>query len=158
VTFGQRHYHETVWTLRAGAARPLAPDLSDPALRERDPAPAPDGEWIAYADGGRGRGLWLARADGRARTALLVDAGARRPAWAPDGAALVFDSDRSGLRNLWLLELAPAPDVRASPQPFAPGRGEPLAITITPRREAELRVAIALSGAPDELLELRPSA
>lgn len=70
-----------------------------------DPAwqPLPNGEnWIAYS--GRGRegsqlGLWRVSDNGQEFRPLTNVEGDRRPAWAPDGAALLFMSERR--HNNW---------------------------------------------------------
>lgn len=72
-----------------------------------DPAWSPDGRWIAvsvWKDGSRD--LWVYTADGRPWRRLTWDAALdREPAWSADGNWLYFTSDRSGIPNLYAVDL-----------------------------------------------------
>ncbi|MGH7481219.1 MAG: hypothetical protein ACRELV_03620, partial [Longimicrobiales bacterium] len=78
-----------------------------PTPAVHDPAFAPDGRLAVSIRGD----LWLATGDvatpSIARWTRLTAGPATdlEPAWAPDGSALVFASDRAGGFDLWRLEL-----------------------------------------------------
>lgn len=74
-----------------------------------DPKISPDGKQIAYAkthieDSTKAykTDLYLAQVASKESERLAV--GADSPVWAPDGRQLIFVSDRSGSRQLWLLK------------------------------------------------------
>gem|GEM_PF-988875 len=78
----------------------------------RHPSWSPDGSWIAYEydslhqDRDRAGGIWVASADGTARTALSTDVQNRddcEPAWSPDGSRIAFVSDRDGSREIYVM-------------------------------------------------------
>ncbi len=75
-----------------------------------EPAWDPSGEWIyfAYFDPeSHGRDLWRIRADGgSAETVYATEADERSPVVDPEGKALYFASDASGIFNLYRLPLA----------------------------------------------------
>jgi dipeptidyl aminopeptidase/acylaminoacyl peptidase len=80
------------------------------------PAVSPDGQWVVWqqtdtdpASYKREPGLWRVSAKGGApeRIADLPEAGESAPAFTPDGKRLYFISGKSGLDQLWLLDLAP---------------------------------------------------
>jgi len=157
LAFGHSLYHESVWVVEHGTRRALSLELRDPALRQQDPFPSDDGEWIVYADGGREPGLWMTRAGGSSRQRLIVsDAGTiRRPSFSPAGDRVLFDSDRNGVRNLWLLDLANSPEVEMNPLSLGLDQSQPLPIKISLAAETEVRVTVA--GAQGvELAELLP--
>jgi TolB protein len=101
---------------RAGNADIWVIDLSSNALRcltsspadEWRPAWSPDGARIAFIASGKGKTahIWVMRADGTDRKQLtfgnFLD---YNPTWSPDGKKLAFDSDRSGNRDLWVVEV-----------------------------------------------------
>ncbi len=73
-----------------------------------DPQISPDGKQVVYAkthidESHRAykTDLYLAQVDAKQSERLVVGAG--NPVWSPDGRQLVFVSDRSGSRQLWLL-------------------------------------------------------
>lgn len=73
----------------------------DPAGPEFDGAWSPDGESVAYRDSTRGINdddeIFVVRADGSTRRNLTSDpANDWGPDWSPDGASIVFNSDRGG--------------------------------------------------------------
>ena len=79
------------------------------------PTISPDGRWVAYVvrstdlENNRGRtGIWLAATEGNSTPRQLTgaSASASSPAWAPDGSALYFLSDRSESNQVWKLPLA----------------------------------------------------
>ncbi|MBX3355884.1 MAG: PD40 domain-containing protein [Phycisphaeraceae bacterium] len=70
----------------------------------RFPALSPDGSRVVFSWRGD---LWLAPGDGGAAQRLTAHpADELRSAWSPDGARIVFESNRDGVRNLWVM----APD------------------------------------------------
>lgn len=92
--------------LLQGAASPsLAPATATAQAHAtqppmRDPAFAPDGRLAVSIDGD----LWVQQGPGRDAGWLRLTAGGawdREPAWSPDGASLVFTSDRAGGLDLW---------------------------------------------------------
>ncbi len=89
----------------AGAVTRLT-DFQD-GSQVSDPAWHPGGAWIyfAYLDPeGHGRDLWRIRADGGdAEKVYATDADERSPAFDPEGKALYFSSDASGIFNLYRL-------------------------------------------------------
>lgn len=87
------------------------PELSMQVDTIGEVVPSPDGRWVAYT---RTQAVMkkeksemlthihLARNDGTRRFRLTGgEKGARSPAFAPDGEAVYFVSDRSGKRNIW---------------------------------------------------------
>ena len=85
-------------------------------VRDNSPAWSPDGRWVVFASS-RGRqgllrtSLWIVAAEPGAQPRRLTssdpdgEAHDRDPTWTPDGAAVVFASDREGRFDLWRLEL-----------------------------------------------------
>jgi Tol biopolymer transport system component len=76
----------------------------------REPAWSPDGRQlavIAHAPGGTGRLMILDVETGKLRpVAKAARGGDSAPAWTPDGRTIVFSSDRSGMTNLYAIEVA----------------------------------------------------
>jgi Tol biopolymer transport system component len=71
------------------------------------PAVSPDGTQIAF---GRGLELWVqALAPGASPRHLTNGA---RPAWAPNGKWIAFDSDRAGNRDVWVIAVSGGTAVR----------------------------------------------
>ena len=86
----------------AAPASAPAPTQTRPAMR--DPAYAPDGRLAVSIDGD----LWVQRTTARDGSWVRLTSGEawdREPAWAPDGASIVFVSDRSGQLDLWRLRV-----------------------------------------------------
>jgi len=93
-----------------GFAAKFRPLLADKTYRETDPAPSPDGKWLAFQSNRSGSSqIWLmstqggqlrkltaepesSKVPGQARMATRV----MTPTWAPDGKSLLFISTRSG--------------------------------------------------------------
>lgn len=115
--------------VQVAASQPPAPPprvVQPPATQapQRDPAFAPDGRLAVSIDGD----IWVQRTAGREAPWLRLTTGAawdREPAWASDGEAIVFTSDRAGALDLWRVE------VRGD------GAGEPQRLTTDPDDEME---------------------
>lgn len=76
---------------------------------DRFPSWSPDGRWVAFTARGRDGNwdIWLVSADGRVEVRLTEDpAQDVEPSWAPDSRRLVFQSDRGGSNDLWILDAA----------------------------------------------------
>jgi TolB protein len=90
----------------SSAAEPL------PGVPEQsyDPAPSPDGQWLAFAARGQGgTDIYLLPASGAGQPVRVTSSGtARAPAFSPDGSRLAFLAVAPGERgfDLWVLELA----------------------------------------------------
>ncbi|HUE88253.1 MAG TPA: hypothetical protein VMO26_19430, partial [Vicinamibacterales bacterium] len=132
---------------------------------------SPDGKWLAFhektATGSDHRDLdiWLLPArGGRALRQTERDGIDAQPAWAPDGRALYFVSDRSGDQNVWKLGLDPATGAQIGqpqqvtfftdgrvmhPKLFAAGRRMALSIS-----RSKTVIKVANPERPDEAREL----
>ena len=85
--------------------------LTNNLVDDSDPAPSPDGRWIAFDRGAPDReALYLMRADGTGVRRLTHTrfAGDREPSWSPDGTRIVFSSNRdtTGTYHLYVLDVA----------------------------------------------------
>jgi tricorn protease len=70
----------------------------------RHPALSPDGRRIAFDWHGD---IWVCPADGGVAERITEDlADEQKPCWSPDGSQLVFSSDKSGNRDLFVVELS----------------------------------------------------
>jgi RHS repeat-associated protein len=157
--FTRQLYQRSLWScdLASGTVRALSEVLDDPSLLEQDPSGRPDG-WRAFADGGRTGGLWLIDPAGQRLRIVPGGPGDRRPAWSPDGRAIVFDSDRGGRRNLWLVELGSPPAVAATPPVFAPDLGQSATITVSLETAGQLGLElVATDGRRVVLRPLSPA-
>jgi gamma-glutamyltranspeptidase/Tol biopolymer transport system component len=109
---------------------PLLLALLQPAPPARHPAYAPDGRLAVAIDGD----LWLRRSADVPLVPLTSGASwDRDPAWTPDGAAIVFASDRGGSYDLWRIA------VGADGSAGAPER-------LTDTRTASVQPAVAADG------------
>src|SRR5581483_1243937 len=81
----------------------LLPAATSPAPAARNPAFARDGRLAVSVDGD----LWVRSTAGAWTHITSGGAWDREPAWTPDGAALVFSSDRSGAFSLWRVPVGP---------------------------------------------------
>ena len=74
----------------------------------------------------RWRSSWLANGDaGTLRALTTDDATDAEPALAPDGRTLAYTSDRSGSRQVWLIDVVSGPPRQLTQEPagaFAPAR------------------------------------
>ena len=106
------------------AARPAAAVqfralLADPAARDTDPAPSPDGKWIAFqSNRGGSSQIWIMPAAGGTPRQLTkepanvtgpdgksIPARVMTPTWAPDSKSLLFVSTRAGGYNIYSIPL-----------------------------------------------------
>lgn len=97
--------------LATGAISPLTP--TEPDVHWAYPRWSPSGEWIAAARWRRGRfDVVVLDASGRVVEDLTADRAIdATPAWSPDGRYVIFSSDRSGIPNLYAVDLErAAPD------------------------------------------------
>jgi TolB protein len=84
---------------------------SDPA-NELQPTWSPDGTRLAYAKMNATSGthdIWMIRADGTGAVAIAPHAANDiRPSFSPDGTKIVFQSDRDGNSDIFLVPIGPA--------------------------------------------------
>jgi dipeptidyl aminopeptidase/acylaminoacyl peptidase len=81
--------------------------------RVADPQISPDGQWVAYTvttvdlPANRSRtAIWLASTENNHRHQLTNPVKHdRHPRWSPDGSKILFESDRSGEQQLWVIPL-----------------------------------------------------
>ena len=67
----------------------------------RFPSLSPDGDHVSFSWRGD---LWsVSPSGGHARRLTAHTANETRSAWSPDGAEIIFESDRDGVRNLWCM-------------------------------------------------------
>ncbi len=86
-------------------ARPLTHGKEH--LWDRFPSWSPNGRWVAFAavDSAANWDIWLVSADGKIEVRITDDpAHDTEPSWAPDSRRLVFQSDRAGSEDLWILD------------------------------------------------------
>jgi hypothetical protein len=81
----------------AGTRKPLVADAQDAAY-------SPDGTLVAFARAGD---LWLANADGSGQRRLVKTPNVEewKPAWLPDGSALVYTASVGGRRQIRIVQL-----------------------------------------------------
>src|SRR5437867_6826473 len=98
-----------------GFATKFSPLLADPKFRETDPAPSPDGKWLAFQSNRSGSSqIWIMSTQGGQLRQLTAEpessqvAGQPKiatrvmtPNWAPDGKSLLFISTRAGQYNIY---------------------------------------------------------
>jgi len=103
-------------TTAASAAdkRPMTLDDLFALKRVGDPQISPDGRLVAYAittvnlvDNTTSSNLWLAVTDGSTPPRQLTTTAKkdRHPRWSPDGQRILFESNRTGTNQLWVIEL-----------------------------------------------------
>src|SRR6266851_3053280 len=83
--------------------------------RVSDPQISPDGKLVAYVVGEVDKeankipsSIWLAATDGKSEPKRLTNAAGKKdkhPRWSPDGKQILFESNRSGDNQLWLIGL-----------------------------------------------------
>jgi dipeptidyl aminopeptidase/acylaminoacyl peptidase len=99
----------------AAGKRPMKVDDLFRFLRVSDPQISPDGGQVAYVVGAVdlagnkiASSLWLAASDGKSPPRQLTNAAGkkdRHPRWSPDGKKILFESNRSGDYQLWLIDV-----------------------------------------------------
>jgi Tol biopolymer transport system component/predicted Ser/Thr protein kinase len=69
-----------------------------------NPGLSPDGEWLAFHDGGKQGGVFVVKTDGTGLRQLTNDVFKdRHPRWSPDGQRIAFQSNRGGKYDIWLI-------------------------------------------------------
>ncbi len=117
-----RNSTRTIWIVLAAAsalsfaatpasATKFTPLLADTTYRETDPAPSPDGKWLAFQSNRSGRNqIWLLPIEGGEPHALTAEPESSTmhspvrvmtPTWAPDGKTVLFVSTRTGPYNIY---------------------------------------------------------
>jgi dipeptidyl aminopeptidase/acylaminoacyl peptidase len=99
-----------------GGKRPMKIDDLFAFKRVSDPQISPDGKTVVYVVGEvdlaankTSSSLWLAAADGKGEPRRLTNAVGKKdshPRWSPDGKHILFESNRSGDGQLWLIDVA----------------------------------------------------
>src|SRR6516165_9721849 len=99
----------------AEAKRPLTIDDMFKFKRVSDPQISPDGKQVVYVVGVPDlekntipASLWIAATDGKGEPRQLTNALGkkdRHPRWSPDGKRILFESNRSGETQLWVIEV-----------------------------------------------------
>jgi dipeptidyl aminopeptidase/acylaminoacyl peptidase len=97
----------------AAAQRPMAVADLFQFKRVADPQVSPDGKLVAYQvttvdlEGNKSStALWVAAADGKTPPKQLTNPNGKRdahPRWSPDGKKILFESNRSGSQQLWVI-------------------------------------------------------
>jgi dipeptidyl aminopeptidase/acylaminoacyl peptidase len=82
--------------------------------RVAEPQVSPDGKLVVYqvgsvnlADNKTTTDLWIAGTDGKTPLRQLTNAGKsdKHPRWSPDGKQILFESNRSGSNQIWVIDL-----------------------------------------------------
>ncbi|MCZ2344191.1 MAG: hypothetical protein LC104_20705, partial [Bacteroidales bacterium] len=98
----------------AAEKRPMTLDDLFQLKRIGDPQIAPNGQQVAYTVGTVDMAanktitaIWVAATDGQSPPRQLTNSGKRdaHPRWSPDGTKILFESNRSGSSQLWVLDL-----------------------------------------------------
>ena len=108
--------HDQIARLPADFPRgPVEPEyITAGPYTNRDPRPSPDGRWIAFASDRSGHNDWkrmdiwvMPSSGGEARllTPETEDSHESAPAWSPDGTRIAFVSNRSGWRNIGVVDI-----------------------------------------------------
>jgi dipeptidyl aminopeptidase/acylaminoacyl peptidase len=101
--------------LAAEAKRPMVVEDLFRFRRVADPQISPDGKQVIYtltsvdlAANKTSTNLWLAAANGMQKPRQLTATGKhdRHPRWSLDGQRILFESDRSGENQLWIIDLS----------------------------------------------------
>jgi dipeptidyl aminopeptidase/acylaminoacyl peptidase len=97
----------------AADKRPMTIDDLLAFKRVSDPQISPDGKLVAYVVGEVDKeankipsSIWLAATDGKSEPKRLTNAAGKKdshPRWRPDGKSILFQSNRSGENQLWLI-------------------------------------------------------
>ncbi|MEO8585776.1 MAG: hypothetical protein ABI584_06425, partial [Acidobacteriota bacterium] len=98
----------------AAAARPMTIEDNLLTVRVADPQLSPDGKWVAFvrttadlAANRRNADIWIVPADGSALPRALTrhEKADNAPRFSPDGKTIAFVSTRSGVAQVYLLDL-----------------------------------------------------
>jgi dipeptidyl aminopeptidase/acylaminoacyl peptidase len=99
----------------AAGKRPMTVDDLFRFKRVSEPQISPDGKLVAYVvgtvdlEGNRiTSNIWLAPTDGKGEPRPLTNAPGkkdRHPRWSPNGKRILFESNRSGSNQLWVIDL-----------------------------------------------------
>jgi dipeptidyl aminopeptidase/acylaminoacyl peptidase len=99
----------------AQAKRAMTVDDLFKFKRVSDPQISPDGKHVVYVVGvpdleknSIPASLWIASTDGKSEPRQLTNAPGkkdRHPRWSPDGKSILFESNRSGSNQLWIIGL-----------------------------------------------------
>jgi Tol biopolymer transport system component len=103
-----------LWTAPSVSAAQFRPLLADTS-RDTDPAPSPDGKWVAFqSNRGGSSQIWIMPARGGAPRKLTNEPAMTKgaegksiptrvmtPTWAPDSKSLLYISTRSGAYNIY---------------------------------------------------------
>ena len=108
------------------------PLLQNPKVTDTDPAPSPDGKWIAFQSNRSGSSqIWVMPAGGGTPRRVTsepdsVSSNGRRmptrvmtPTWSPDSKTVLYVSTRSGPYNIYAIPLAPG----GKPKPLSRAAG-----------------------------------
>jgi dipeptidyl aminopeptidase/acylaminoacyl peptidase len=96
------------------AKRPMTIEDLFKFPRISEPQISPDGKLVVYAVGKVDRGenktssnLWVAATDGSSppRRLTTTDKKDSRPRWSPDGSKILFESNRSGSQQIWIIDV-----------------------------------------------------
>ena len=108
---------------RPAGATKFTQVTADTTYTESDPAPSPDGKWIAFiSDRSGSRQLWVRPTSGGESKQLSHEADSVRcmtPTWAPDGKSILFISTRTKDYNVYRIpmeggEAVPMSDAKGS--------------------------------------------
>src|SRR5271165_4870435 len=98
----------------AEGKRPMKIDDLFRFQRVSDPQVSPDGKWVAFVVGKvdfaankTASSLWLAPTAGDGAPRPLTNSGKKdaHPRWSPDGKQILFESNRSGEGQLWIIDV-----------------------------------------------------
>src|SRR5262249_7188056 len=98
----------------AADRRPMQIDDLFKFKRVAEPQISPDGKLVVYqvgsvnlTDNKTTTDLWIADADGKSPPRHLTNAGKsdKHPRWSPDGTQILFESNRSGSNQIWVIDL-----------------------------------------------------
>ncbi|HVJ80615.1 MAG TPA: S9 family peptidase, partial [Planctomycetia bacterium] len=98
----------------AAPPRPMTVDDMFKFARVSDPQVSPDGKHVAYVvanvlmeENKTASGIWIAAADGKSPPRRLTNSGKKdsHPRWSPDGTKILFQSNRSGASQLWVIDV-----------------------------------------------------
>src|SRR5438093_520309 len=109
-------------TAPAAEKRPMTLDDLFAFKRVADPQISPDGSQVVYevteitdvAANKKHTHLWIAAIDGKTQPRPLTSSGKadKHPRWSPDSLQVLFESNRDGKSQLWLLDLKTGGEAR----------------------------------------------